>query len=210
MCDTAETSPSQERWGQLMPFFQGHHPEQWSPEDRPSMKKVPDTAGIGLVIWGLRSLKWGVYLIVKCSCGRRILISIETTSTLSLPYILNKPDAPKFRLCSSLIRIPYRNAILMASPSHATSIGAATPDQGNPSSTACIACREKHLKCDGSRKCSRCSSHGIACVYLKSRRGCRGRGKHLYTSNCKSLGTNKSSWAEPVSKCYRCISFRFS
>ncbi|KAE9379716.1 hypothetical protein N431DRAFT_500209 [Stipitochalara longipes BDJ] len=73
------------------------------------------------------------------------------------------------------------------SPSYPASDEAKTPDHQNSASTACISCREKHLKCDGLRKCTRCSAQGIACVYLKSRRGCRGRGKHMYSSNSSSF-----------------------
>jgi hypothetical protein len=39
---------------------------------------------------------------------------------------------------------------------------------------ACVACRTKHLKCDGTRPCSRCNTHGIECSYVRSRRGYKG------------------------------------
>ncbi|KAH8586593.1 hypothetical protein B0O99DRAFT_528392 [Bisporella sp. PMI_857] len=41
-------------------------------------------------------------------------------------------------------------------------------------SSACISCRSLHLKCDRLPICSRCSTQGIKCIYLKSRRGYRG------------------------------------
>ncbi|EEU38831.1 uncharacterized protein NECHADRAFT_45635 [Fusarium vanettenii 77-13-4] len=40
---------------------------------------------------------------------------------------------------------------------------------------ACLACRSKHLKCDGKRPCSRCSASSLDCVYVASRRGYKGR-----------------------------------
>ncbi|KPM46268.1 hypothetical protein AK830_g284 [Neonectria ditissima] len=43
-----------------------------------------------------------------------------------------------------------------------------------PISTACLACRDKHLKCDGQRPCSRCTSLNCECVYVASRRGYKG------------------------------------
>ncbi len=42
---------------------------------------------------------------------------------------------------------------------------------------ACIACRTKHLKCDGQIPCSRCAAMGLSaasCMYVRSRRGYKG------------------------------------
>ncbi|KAI1127622.1 N-terminal binuclear Zn cluster-containing/DNA binding domain-containing protein [Nemania abortiva] len=39
---------------------------------------------------------------------------------------------------------------------------------------ACLACRSKHLKCDGSSPCSRCLTSSSECVYVASRRGYKG------------------------------------
>ncbi|TLD38509.1 hypothetical protein E2P81_ATG01052 [Venturia nashicola] len=39
---------------------------------------------------------------------------------------------------------------------------------------ACIACRSRHLKCDGGTRCSRCLQDGTECLYVKSRRGWKG------------------------------------
>ncbi|KAL6912961.1 hypothetical protein FSST1_010721 [Fusarium sambucinum] len=39
---------------------------------------------------------------------------------------------------------------------------------------ACLACRSKHLKCDGVNPCSRCLTSGSDCVYVASRRGYKG------------------------------------
>jgi hypothetical protein len=39
---------------------------------------------------------------------------------------------------------------------------------------ACVQCRSRHLKCDGATRCARCVAEGIACSYVKSRRGWKG------------------------------------
>ncbi|KAJ3527993.1 hypothetical protein NM208_g10430 [Fusarium decemcellulare] len=39
---------------------------------------------------------------------------------------------------------------------------------------ACLACRGKHLKCDGQNPCSRCTSSNSECIYVASRRGYKG------------------------------------
>lgn len=48
-----------------------------------------------------------------------------------------------------------------------------SPKRGTSrSSLACLACRSRHIKCDGGRpRCSRCSTQNIQCDYTKSRRG---------------------------------------
>ncbi|KAJ4264940.1 hypothetical protein NW762_005183 [Fusarium torreyae] len=62
-----------------------------------------------------------------------------------------------------------------ASPSGSTS---ATTEGGrvNVASVpaACLACRGKHLKCDGVSPCSRCITSNSECVYVASRRGYKG------------------------------------
>lgn len=40
--------------------------------------------------------------------------------------------------------------------------------------SACVACRSKHLKCDGLSPCSRCSTNEYECIYVRSRRGFKG------------------------------------
>ncbi|KAH7153564.1 hypothetical protein EDB81DRAFT_882498 [Dactylonectria macrodidyma] len=40
--------------------------------------------------------------------------------------------------------------------------------------SACLACRNKHLKCDGRRPCSRCITFDSECKYVASRRGYKG------------------------------------
>ncbi|EQL00615.1 glucoamylase [Ophiocordyceps sinensis CO18] len=39
---------------------------------------------------------------------------------------------------------------------------------------ACLACRNKHLKCDGQNPCARCLSSQSECIYVASRRGYKG------------------------------------
>ena len=44
-----------------------------------------------------------------------------------------------------------------------------------PALLACLACREKHLKCDGQKpRCQRCHASGAECRWTPSRRGYRG------------------------------------
>ncbi|KAI0016301.1 N-terminal binuclear Zn cluster-containing/DNA binding domain-containing protein [Xylariomycetidae sp. FL0641] len=53
----------------------------------------------------------------------------------------------------------------------------ATIDSRSPPQTvpaACLACRGKHLKCDGATPCSRCQASSSECVYVASRRGYKG------------------------------------
>ncbi|KAI8715407.1 Zn(2)-C6 fungal-type domain-containing protein [Fusarium sp. LHS14.1] len=62
----------------------------------------------------------------------------------------------------------------MASPSASPSAG--TESRANIPSVpaACLACRGKHLKCDGQNPCSRCTSSNSECIYVASRRGYKG------------------------------------
>ncbi|KAH8686904.1 hypothetical protein BGZ61DRAFT_354119 [Ilyonectria robusta] len=57
-----------------------------------------------------------------------------------------------------------------ASPSATTEARMNTPSVP----AACLACRGKHLKCDGQTPCSRCTSSNTDCVYVASRRGYKG------------------------------------
>ncbi|KAH7174883.1 uncharacterized protein B0J16DRAFT_349310 [Fusarium flagelliforme] len=69
---------------------------------------------------------------------------------------------------------PHKHAIAMLpSTRHYATIG---PRRQYPSiPAACVACRRKHLKCDGQRPCSRCRATTQHCVYVASRRGYNGR-----------------------------------
>ncbi|KAJ5714578.1 uncharacterized protein N7483_011759 [Penicillium malachiteum] len=52
------------------------------------------------------------------------------------------------------------------------------PAKPSPSLLACLACRHKHLKCDGNMPiCGRCSLTGSDCQFTKSRRGYQGHSK---------------------------------
>ena len=51
---------------------------------------------------------------------------------------------------------------------------------------ACVACRSRHLKCDGGNRCSRCKADGVECSYIKSRRGWKGKRKNKTASTPQS------------------------
>ncbi|KAI1384375.1 uncharacterized protein F4822DRAFT_432922 [Hypoxylon trugodes] len=65
-------------------------------------------------------------------------------------------------------------------PPHSTPVssGSGAVDSRTPPNTvqaACLACRAKHLKCDGKNPCGRCqTSDSGECVYVASRRGYKG------------------------------------
>lgn len=67
---------------------------------------------------------------------------------------------------------PPTNGCSANSPNHPVSTPTAADNQSFKP-TACVACRDKHLKCDALRTCTRCAVQSIPCVYLKSRRGYR-------------------------------------
>ena len=49
-----------------------------------------------------------------------------------------------------------------------------------PSPVACLQCRRKHLRCNGTTPvCERCVASGIECSYEKSKRGCKGKKRSL-------------------------------
>ena len=62
--------------------------------------------------------------------------------------------------------------------------------QRPPSLLACLACRKKHLRCDGQPVCGRCQRKGVECLYTQSRRGYRGP-KRSQTDH--SSGTSAAS-----------------
>ncbi|KAI4864246.1 hypothetical protein F4820DRAFT_449204 [Hypoxylon rubiginosum] len=68
---------------------------------------------------------------------------------------------------------------MSSQPPHSTPTSSAsgTVDSRAPPNTvqaACLACRSKHLKCDGKSPCSRCRTSDSECVYIASRRGYKG------------------------------------
>ncbi|ATY62437.1 C6 transcription factor [Cordyceps militaris] len=56
---------------------------------------------------------------------------------------------------------------------------------------ACLACRSKHLKCDGQNPCARCVGSGSDCIYVASRRGYKGPRKN------QPQNTNRSQVTSP-------------
>ncbi|KAM3427119.1 hypothetical protein MY4824_009633 [Beauveria thailandica] len=58
---------------------------------------------------------------------------------------------------------------------------------------ACLACRSKHLKCDGQNPCVRCRSSGSDCIYVASRRGYKGPRKNQPQNPSKSQVTSPAS-----------------
>ncbi|PKS10017.1 hypothetical protein jhhlp_004642 [Lomentospora prolificans] len=65
---------------------------------------------------------------------------------------------------------PHTNALGTATAASSTS-RSETRTQQSTVAAACLACRAKHLKCDGSSPCARCKSSNYECVYVASRRG---------------------------------------
>ncbi|KAI5863296.1 hypothetical protein GGS23DRAFT_604915 [Durotheca rogersii] len=64
-------------------------------------------------------------------------------------------------------------------PPHSTPMSSTSGngDSRTPPNTvqaACLACRGKHLKCDGNTPCGRCQIHETECIYVASRRGYKG------------------------------------
>ncbi|RDA82886.1 hypothetical protein CP532_4352 [Ophiocordyceps camponoti-leonardi (nom. inval.)] len=55
---------------------------------------------------------------------------------------------------------------------------------------ACLACRNKHLKCDGQNPCARCYFHQTECVYVPSRRGWKGPRRNAVVNPNKRQATS--------------------
>ncbi|KAF5633057.1 hypothetical protein F52700_6158 [Fusarium sp. NRRL 52700] len=55
---------------------------------------------------------------------------------------------------------------------------------------ACLACRGRHLKCDGVNPCSRCLSSGSECIYVASRRGYKGPRRNAVQKPRKKHGVS--------------------
>jgi len=62
---------------------------------------------------------------------------------------------------------------------------------------ACMPCRNRHLKCDGGVRCSRCRADGVECGYIKSRRGWKGKRKKPGENRAPAVGVPGSP-LEPV------------
>ncbi|KAK0722965.1 hypothetical protein B0T26DRAFT_643976 [Lasiosphaeria miniovina] len=66
---------------------------------------------------------------------------------------------------------------------------------------ACLACRSKHLKCDGLTPCSRCSSSNCECVYIASRRGYKGPRRNTAQNPNKRHASSSPPYSEPADSC---------
>lgn len=64
--------------------------------------------------------------------------------------------------------------------------------------SACVPCRSKHLKCDGLSPCTRCSSNGFECLYVRSRRGFKGPRKIGLQGKASSIPVPGAASACPL------------
>ncbi|KAK3902059.1 proline utilization trans-activator [Staphylotrichum tortipilum] len=94
------------------------------------------------------------------------------------------------------------------SPGTATSISSATTDArlGQPAAppsvpAACLACRGKHLKCDGSTPCSRCLASSTECLYVPSRRGYKGPKRNTAHNPHKRHASSSPPYPGPSESC---------
>ncbi|XWW93559.1 hypothetical protein V2A60_001493 [Cordyceps javanica] len=83
-------------------------------------------------------------------------------------------------------------------PSNSVPSGDARPkDTTVPA--ACLACRSKHLKCDGQNPCARCQGSGSECIYVASRRGYKGPRKNQGQATGKTQVTSPPAASTPSS-----------
>ncbi|GAB0135817.1 hypothetical protein EsDP_00004141 [Epichloe bromicola] len=66
---------------------------------------------------------------------------------------------------------------------------------------ACLACRSKHLKCDGQTPCARCVGTQSECVYVASRRGYKGPRRGASQNPNKRQATSPPDETSGVSDC---------
>ncbi|KAK0621461.1 hypothetical protein B0T17DRAFT_291385 [Bombardia bombarda] len=66
---------------------------------------------------------------------------------------------------------------------------------------ACLACRGKHLKCDGLNPCSRCTSSNAECVYIASRRGYKGPRRNMASNPNKRHASSSPPYSGPTDSC---------
>ncbi|KAI1822681.1 N-terminal binuclear Zn cluster-containing/DNA binding domain-containing protein [Xylaria intraflava] len=85
-------------------------------------------------------------------------------------YQQKASNTPSHSSSSPEMYVPAAQAVSGALPPGA--LDTRGPTQTVPA--ACLACRSKHLKCDGSNPCSRCMTSSSECVYVASRRGYKG------------------------------------
>jgi hypothetical protein len=80
-----------------------------------------------------------------------------------------------------------------------------TPNSRAAVAVACVACRNRHLKCDGATQCGRCAAEGIPCSYVKSRRGWKGPRKNLpgsYLPNGQGFNSKQPLLLNPCGDIY--------
>ncbi|KAK4210944.1 hypothetical protein QBC37DRAFT_22777 [Rhypophila decipiens] len=120
------------------------------------------------------------------------------------------PDAPQSSAASSdgSPRVAGDSPETATTPTvhgvSATIDGRAQSQSGAPPSVpaACLACRGKHLKCDGATPCSRCTSSNSECIYVASRRGYKGPRKSTTAHNPhKRHASSSPSYSETTDSC---------
>ncbi|KAL2270354.1 hypothetical protein VTJ83DRAFT_2538 [Remersonia thermophila] len=67
--------------------------------------------------------------------------------------------------------------------------------------SACLACRGKHLKCDGTNPCARCIASGVECRYVPSRRGYKGPRRNTAANPHKRRASSSPDYAGPDDSC---------
>ncbi|GAB1320198.1 hypothetical protein MFIFM68171_10408 [Madurella fahalii] len=63
---------------------------------------------------------------------------------------------------------------------------------------ACLACRGKHLKCDGNTPCSRCTGSNTQCLYVPSRRGYKGPRRNPAANPNKRHASSSPPYSDPT------------
>ncbi|KAK4239844.1 hypothetical protein C8A03DRAFT_42547 [Achaetomium macrosporum] len=99
---------------------------------------------------------------------------------------------------------PQPGSSSVSSDSPGTSTPAAPASVSSvPSVTvaACLGCRGKHQKCDGNNPCSRCTSSGIECLYVPSRRGYKGPRRNTAQNPNKRHASSSPEYAGPTGNC---------
>jgi hypothetical protein len=54
---------------------------------------------------------------------------------------------------------------------------------------ACVACRSRHLKCDGVKPCARCVSRELDCSFVQSRRGYKATTRRAKKTSSEALNS---------------------
>ncbi|KAL2129911.1 hypothetical protein VTI74DRAFT_7154 [Chaetomium olivicolor] len=87
--------------------------------------------------------------------------------------------------------------------SSSTPMTSATTQPAAPPSVpaACLACRGKHLKCDGTTPCSRCTASNTECLYVPSRRGYKGPRRNTAHNPHKRHASSSPPYPGPSESC---------